>query len=47
MIRANQRAREIFQPDEVVCYTGMVVTAYARLLGYQPKLQEDVGNFQP
>lgn len=46
MVRANQRAREIFQPDEVVCYTGMVVTAYARLLGYQPTLRENAGRFK-
>jgi len=45
MVAASTRAREIFHPDEVTCYTGLLLTAYARLLGYKPKLGDEMTNF--
>ncbi len=42
MVRASTLAREIFHPDEVTCYTGLALAAYGRLLGFEPRLREDV-----
>ena len=45
MVEGSTLAHEIFSPDEVVCYTGLVLTAYGRLLGYRPALHEGVKQF--
>lgn len=46
MVRATTFARELFQPDEVTCYTGLLLTAYSRLVGYQTELRPDVARFK-
>ena len=46
MVRASSLAREIFHPDEVICYTGFALAAYGRLLGFAPRLREDMALFE-
>lgn len=46
MVQANTLARQIFNPDDITCYMGLLLTAYGRLLGYKPELRQDVARFQ-
>ena len=46
MVRASRLAHEIFRTDDVVCYTGLVLTAYGRLLNYRPQLHQDARWFK-
>lgn len=46
MVQANTLARQIFSPDDITCYMGLLLTAYGRLLGYKPELRHDVARFQ-
>ena len=43
MTQASTLARQIFSPDELICYVGMALAAYGRLLGYDvTEAREDV-----
>ncbi len=43
MVQASTRAHELFHPDEVVCYTGLALVAYGRLLGFTPQEPQEGG----
>jgi hypothetical protein len=46
MVNAATLAREMFRPDEVACYTGLLLTAYARLLAYRPDVRLSMTHYK-
>lgn len=45
MKRANNLSKELFQPQEVICYTNIALSLYSLLMGYEVEQRNDMTEF--